>query len=585
MIFAESVRKDRPQFALHAAVGRMAVKWFSLSLFATALIILPPRTASALEFVCSVVDSRTQAPLPVRVYLRSKATNEWLFVESTAAEGSALPYREQWVPMAQSVERHTTVSAHPFRAILPPGRYQLAIVRGKEYFPYEGEFTLSDADLRLDVALRRWVNMAEQDWYSGETHVHRRSGELANVQLAEDLNVAFPVTFWTVNAYEPPNLAPSPLRRQGPSPFGPRIDQGTELIQIDDRHVYFPRNTEYEIFNIDGRRHTLGALFILNHRSRFTQGMPPVAEIAEQAHREGALLDLDKHSWPWAMMLIPVAKVDLYELSNNSVWRTNFGFRNTAVPPADYMQVERDGRGLTELGWLQFGFENYYALLNCGFRLAPTAGTASGVHPVPLGFSRVYVHTPGGFDAQQWLAGLKAGRSFVTTGPMLRAQVKGQDAGAEFQLPPRGVTHFPVHVKSDSMTRVDRIEVIVNGRIVRIIEPPEAARSTDREPIQAQHFSTTFSVGIEQSGWLCLRSFSTQPDGRQRFAHTAPWYFQRRGQRVLPRVEQAQYLVDRVQAELQRSADVLPENALAEFRQALDVYRELRDAAREREAN
>ena len=45
----------------------------------------------------------------------------------------------------------------------------------------------------------------------------------------------------------------------------------------------------------------------------------------------------------------------------------------------------------TERDWTLYGFQTYYALLNCGFHLRPAAGTANGVHPVPLGFSRVYV--------------------------------------------------------------------------------------------------------------------------------------------------------------------------------------------------
>ena len=52
--------------------------------------------------------------------------------------------------------------------------------------------------------------------------------------------------------------------------------------------MILPRNTEYEIFSIGPRRHTLGALFILNHRTPFTQTMPPVRMIVEQARREGA---------------------------------------------------------------------------------------------------------------------------------------------------------------------------------------------------------------------------------------------------------------------------------------------------------
>ncbi len=40
-------------------------------------------------------------------------------------------------PMPNSIERHTTVSAHPFTIDLEPGAYQLVIERGKEYLPFQ----------------------------------------------------------------------------------------------------------------------------------------------------------------------------------------------------------------------------------------------------------------------------------------------------------------------------------------------------------------------------------------------------------------------------------------------------------------
>ena len=83
--------------------------------------------------------------------------------------------------------------------------------------------------------------------------------------------------------------------------------------------------------------------------------------------------------------------MDLFELSNNSVWRTRFGFKQAPPLPPSWANLEKDGPGtLTVWGWLNYDFEVYYALLNCGFRPAPTAGTASGMPPVPLGYSRVY---------------------------------------------------------------------------------------------------------------------------------------------------------------------------------------------------
>src|SRR4029079_14939064 len=130
--------------------------------------------------------------------------------------------------------------------------------------------------------------------------------------------------------------------------------------------------------------------------------------------------------------IVPIMPVDLFELSNNHVWQTEFGIPAFGEAAADYMHVEVYARGFTERGWIDFGFQNYYALLNCGFRLRPTGGTASGVHPVPLGFGRVYVECPEGFSYERWLEGLNRGRSFVTTAPMLFVEVEGQPPGHTF---------------------------------------------------------------------------------------------------------------------------------------------------------
>ena len=197
----------------------------------------------------TIIDADTGMAIPARIYLQNEE-GEWLFVESAEQSGSAVPYREQWVPMQDSVELHTTVSAHPFRIELPVGTYRLTIEHGKEYLPLSVDVVMT-AEARDEVwKLQRWAHAAAQGWYSGETHVHRRFHELANVMLAEDLNVAFPVTFWTTQSDRAPDLRPSSLRSQGPSPFGAREDRGFQPIEIDATHVILPPNTEYEIFLI-----------------------------------------------------------------------------------------------------------------------------------------------------------------------------------------------------------------------------------------------------------------------------------------------------------------------------------------------
>lgn len=551
--------------------GRVAV---GLSLM---LLLLLPSAARGqdVEFRGRVVDAESGVPIPARVYLRSES-GDWLFVESATDHGSALPYAEEWVPMPQSVERHTTISADPFRIALPPGRYVLEVERGKEYLPHRETIVVDEAPVETTVRLRRWIDAAARGWYSGETHVHRRIHELPNVMRAEDLNVAFPVTFWTVASDAVPDRQPSTLRRQGPSPFGPREDRGVEPIVVDPTRVIFPRNTEYEIFSVDGRRHVLGAMFILNHRTIFDRTAPPVMPIAEQAHAEGALLDLDKHSWPWSLMLVPVAEIDLFELSNNSVWRTEFGFSAAPADPPPWATLEHSAPGqLTEWGWLNWGFEVYYALLNCGFRLTPTAGTASGVHPVPLGHSRVYVHTGDQFRADDWLAGLRAGRSFVTTGPMLFARVNDRLPGAEFLYSGSQPRDVLVEVDSWSARPPERIEILVNGQVV-------ATHTGPAEQADAGGWNLRFQdrVAVNDTSWIAVRGTVRQPDGRRRFAHTAPWHVVIDDRPMRPPAVQARYFVEMLEAEVSRNAGVLDQAAMAEFERALSVYRSRLDRAR-----
>jgi hypothetical protein len=311
---------------------------------------------------------------------------------------------------------------------------------------------------------------------------------------------------------------------------------------------------------------------VINHKTPLDLGAPPVRPVAERAHREGALIELDKHNWPWSMAIVPVMPVDLYELSNNHVWRTAFGIPNFGEPAAEYMKVDRDAQGFTERGWLEFGFQNYYALLDCGFRLRPTAGTASGVHPVPLGFGRVYVHLGEGrpFDGAAWLAGLNQGRSFVTTGPMLLLTLDGKDPGADLG---RGTHRLQGLAVSASPLKT--VDIVVNGEILSRLTPKNQRTMQD-----AYASNIDEQLLIDGSSWIAVRCFDDRTDRRVRFAHTGPWYVDVAGSPLRPRSEEVDYLIHRVESQISRSAELLPPAALEEYRQALRIYRKIAETAR-----
>ena len=502
----------------------------------------------------SVLDATSGQLLPARVYVRS-TEGAWFFPKSAAAGGPAIEYRRQ--VGTNSVEMHTTLLAHPFAVELPPGRYVFSAEHGKEFIPAEQAVTVENVPVRVELKLKRWINMAERGWFSGDTHSHRPLKEMTNALLAEDLNIAFPLSHWVSVAGASPKTA---NKVTAPVPRG-------EALTIDPLHLLYPLNTEYEIVNTGGKPHTLGAFLVIGHKTPLEDGVPPVAPVLAQARREGALIDLEKHSWPWSVAMAAVLKVDLFELANNHVWQTKFGFPQWTLSAAgQYMNLEMDAQGFTEWGWIDFGFQTYYALLNCGFPVRPTGGTANGVHPVPLGFGRVYVRQPGGFSYDKWLAALKVGHSFVTTGPMLFVQINGQEPGDKLML---ATTTKAVQLTGsvESAAPLERIEIIVNGRVVKALTPSNKAMNSG-----AFENRLAESVAVDGSGWVAVRAFESNGGRRNRFAHSSPVFIDVPGRPLRPRREEIAYLIQRVQEEIARNEKVLSTAALDEYRQALKVY-------------
>ena len=510
-----------------------------------------------------IVDAETGEELPGRVHIQGE-DGRWHFVESLG--GDTVRYERLRNGYPQSPEMHTTLSPGPFTASLPEGKYTIRVERGKEYLPVVKQVVATDELQEIQFELKRWVNMSQRGWYSGDTHVHRPLKELPNILLAEDLNVALPLTYWVTDAHA------LPADGKGNSKV-----ISAQLIEVDETHVIHPVNTEYEIFRVGRHRQTLGAVFVLNHRDPLPVGVPPVKPVANIARKQGALLDLDKHSWPWSLMIVPVMDVDLFELANNHVWQTPFGFKRwTLHTAAPSLGIELDEKGFTEWGWIDFGFKTYYTLVNCGFRMRVSAGTASGVHPVQLGFGRVYVHLPDGFRYEDWIAGLDAGRSFVSTGPMLEVTFNGQDPGATFKHIAYEVPEVRVEGVAESKRPLDRIEIIVNGQIAKTIRPTNVIQSAGG---YRSKIDTTVQRG--ETFWVAVRCFEKHPEQRIRFAHTNPVYVDIADRPLRPRKAEVAYLVQRMEEEIENNRGRLSKEALAEYEKALSIYREIESTARQ----
>jgi hypothetical protein len=163
-------------------------------------------------------------------------------------------------------------------------------------------------------------------------------------------------------------------------------------------------------------------------------------------------------------------------------------------------------------GFVQSGFDMYSALLNAGERIVLSAGSASGVHPVPAGWSRVYVQVDGALTPEKFLESLRAGRSFVTTGPMLLLTVNGKTPGEQLDFAARS-GKVKVGIEMLSLQPVEQAEIVINGRVH---QTPLTAAAPHR-------YLGHLSIALNESSWITARWLA--PRGKTcDAAHTSPVY-------------------------------------------------------------
>ena len=173
----------------------------------------------------------------------------------------------------------------------------------------------------------------------------------------------------------------------------------------------------------------------------------------------------------------------------------------------------------------------WYRLLNCGFRLPPSAGTDCFLNRIFSqlpGGDRVYVHMRGGLTYDAWIDGLRKGRSFVTNGPMLELTLDGHHVGDVVKIAsPRKVK---VNARARSFHPLAKVELIYNGQIAATL------------PLAKDELSATCEqpIALDRSGWIALRASGPgRPDSPlpTLFAHTAPIYVEVAGAPVRSRAD------------------------------------------------
>ena len=175
------------------------------------------------------------------------------------------------------------------------------------------------------------------------------------------------------------------------------------------------------------RGRSLAVFKTLTPRSKAIEGAtrwwPPVLSFIHQARdqRTGQSIfpwvDTEKPFFWEAPVVMALSPSDSVELIPNHI--TEYGLEAMEGAGRPFLPKYHN----REL-WMDDVLGLYYHYLNLGIHLSPTAGSASGVLPNPIGFNRVYANFPGPFSRGEMVYGRREGHSFVTNGPMLFFHVK-----------------------------------------------------------------------------------------------------------------------------------------------------------------
>lgn len=404
--------------------------------------------------------------------------------------------------------------------LLPPGTLRIEIAKGPEYKPIDEEIHLLAGKMALRFEVDRWSDVRKQGWFSGDTRVHFLSPDAALLEgQAEDVAVV--------------NLLA--CETEITDQFGQRQEAIPNILSFSGQSFACQAGGCGVAVNTHNRHPELGSLGLLHcHRVVYplTFKSPDwtLDDWCGQCHRKNGLVVWTDPQHQTADFLYGEPLADLI-LGNVDAFELTF-FEDS---PFDALA-------------------DYYKLLNAGLHLPLVGASGKETNGTPLGVMRTYAWLPAGqeFSYAAWIEAVRAGRTFVSNGPLLRFTIAGQGPGAnvddelerklnrsmaelersvrettslasgipagELRESIAGPTNLRLWAEARSWGAFDRLEWLWNG------EPIATAHPAGSSPCQAvlEH-----ELVVKESGWLAVRCqgqtlLPGRPAPQRIFAHSSP---------------------------------------------------------------
>lgn len=369
---------------------------------------------------------------------------------------------------------------------VPSGAVRIEVWKGYEFSPLQYTVAVPSGGSRsVDLTLEHTIPAAELGYSSGDPHIHIHRRDDTDEARILDLMQAEDIRFGTILAYNEPAGPYAGFMRRMESPQLGGVGQSS-VVSRDGYSIV--SGQEYRSRWYGHINFLMIDDLVFSGSSHDASDWPPFGLVARQVREEGG--------------------ISFY---------AHGGYAQEIY--ADVVQDNVDGVELLQFGvYRGIGLIDWYHMLNAGFRV-PANGACDYPACRKLGDCKTYVATDDDPTIQEWLQGMRDGRSFVTSGPILLLEVDGASPGEQVDLSgdgPHRVT-ARVRVRSD-VAPVTNLQLIANGRVVHeMVVPRTAGRGCWLEMEQ--------TIELTESTWVSARAYSLSRTGTpDAESHTNPVY-------------------------------------------------------------